>query len=109
MRGPGRISGDPRLRALAGLLVCLLTLTLSTATHTQARKHVHRSVVAAALAVTDSPTGHVRGDLPAITAAEPAATVLTRGSGRAVDSAGSVSAPEPRAPQVRGPPTEAAA
>lgn len=109
MRAPNRVTSDPRLRAVAGLLACLLAISLSTATHAQAHKHAHRGVVAAALAVTDSPTGHLRADQPVAAATLPAAAVLARGVARSADSSGSVSPSTVRAPQVRGPPLEAAA
>jgi hypothetical protein len=99
MQAPSRISHDPRLRAVAALVACLLAVSLSTAAHASTHKQfhhaLHRGVVAAALAVTDSPTGPLRTDQPV--------------AGRTTDSSASVSATTVQAPQVRGPPLEAAA
>jgi hypothetical protein len=113
MQAPSRISHDPRLRAVAALVACLLAVSLSTAAHASTQKQLHhalhRGVVAAALAVTDSPTGPLRTDQPVAAAGIPTATALAHAAGRTTVSSGSVSATTVQAPQVRGPPLEAAA
>ena len=113
MRASSRISRDPRLRALAAILAGLLAVSLSTAAHASAHKQfhhaLHRGVVAAAPAVTDSPTGQLRTDHPVAAVRAPRVTALARAAGHTSDSSGPVSTVTVGAPQVRGPPPEAAA
>ena len=110
MRAEHRIERDPRRRALALLLLCVLGLSAATAAHsTPTHRHVVRSV--AVLAATGFDTAHatLKAEQPGAVPADAVATGARVGHVDTSDSSTRTSSRTARTPQVRGPPGQALA
>lgn len=110
LRHPVRHPGSgprPAASLVAVALACLLGLTIGSAARAHATHHLHRGLVTAAASIGDPPGSPQRGEQTAVVAAAPAVTALTRGPAGTADSSAADPVHTARAPQVRGPPSEA--